>query len=230
MSRRLAMITSLCLGLSGMLAQASTVAYLDVSTSHGYADTIAINGMNAGDNGQFYGHHIAEDGFTLSANMLGDSTMPRLGGSLQISNATNDEVEYVVGFLMPLMDVVPGDYEWDASLTLSITGIDGSVRSLAEEPIWASSVGGNFLGSMFTNPFELAFEGPGTAAIQDAISGGISYLDADMLSVRYAFALSPGDTVVFGGSLGFIPSPGALCLLGLAALSARRRRRTASPA
>ncbi len=230
MNRPAMIFTAICFGLCPMLAQASTVAYIDVSTSNGYADTFAINGIDTGGNGEFYGHNMAENDFTLSANMLGDSSMPRLGGSLHVSNSTNQEVEYVIGFLMPLMDVDAGTYDWDASLTMTITGIDGSIRSITEEPIWAAMVGDHDIGTMFTNPFELAFEGPGTASIDNAISGNMNYLGGEYMSVQYSFSLSAGDTVAFGGSMGFVPAPGALCLLGLAAIAGRRRRRSTSSA
>ncbi len=229
MNLRIMTITSICIAASAAGVQASPISYLDVSTSNGYSDTIAIDGIDAGSNGTYYGQNIASEDFTLSLNLLGDSTMPRLGGNLQISNSTDQELEYVVGFLMPLMDVAAGTYDWDASLTIALTGVDGSIRSISEEPIWAASVGDHFIGEMYTNPFELAFEGPGTASINEALSGEIDFLDGDYLSVRYSFSLSAGDTVVFGGSFGFVPAPGALAVLGLAALAGRRRRRSASP-
>ena len=211
--------------LAAGTASAETYGLLDISSSTGFFDTINVAGIDVTEDGVLFSHQVADDDFTVAANYLGEPSNGVLGGSLQVANASANDIEFVIGFVMPLDDFEPGFVNWAASVTAALTGIDGTVRSLAGEPIWAASVGGTLLGTMLLDPFELTTTGLGTTAAEEWLSGSLDWNGGDTMTIRYAFSLSAGDSVVFGGARGFVPAPGAVALLGLAVITGHRRRR-----
>ncbi|MBG84766.1 MAG: hypothetical protein CMJ40_09510 [Phycisphaerae bacterium] len=219
--------------LAGVTAivNAEPISYLDINTSTGYSSNVSIDGIDIGNGNHYYGNQTATESFTVVTNMVGDSNTPMLGGNVQIANASSSDIDFVIGFYLPAEELDAGSYDWAGSISLALTGIDASLSSLLDTPVWSSGIGDVEMGTLLVDPFELAFDGLGSQATEEAISGMIDWNgDSGMLSVEFAFNLSAGDSVVFGTSLGFVPAPGAVSLLGLALLSGRRRRRSASPA
>ena len=218
------LLTSLVLG---GVTNADPISYLNISTDTGFSASEAIEGINVGNGNHYYGSQVTNESFTTVTNMVGDSDTPRLGGNVQISNTSTSEIEFVIGFYLPVTQQNPNSYDWGGSLTLALTGIDASLRSLVDSPIWTGTLNDIEMGSMLAAPFELSFSGLGSQATEDALSGLIDWNgDSGYLAIQYAFSLSAGDTVVFGGSLGFIPVPGAISLLLMTMISGRSRRRS----
>ena len=213
------------------MVSAEPISYLDISASTGYSSNVSIDGIDVGNGNHYFGNQTATESFTIVTNMVGDSNTPMLGGNVQIANASSSDIDFVIGFYLPATELDAGSYDWAGSMSLALTGIDASLSSLLDTPVWSAGIGNVELGDLLVDPFEMGFDGLGSQATEEAISGLIDWNgDSGMLSVRYAFNLSAGDSVVFGTSLGFVPAPGVISILGLAMLSRRSRRRSTSPA
>ncbi len=211
--------------------QASPISSLEIATSTGFSESQNITGLDVGNGNYYYGNQTTDDSFTVTTNMVGDSGTPRLGGNIQVSNASTSEIDFVIGFYLPVNEQNAGEFDWSGSMTLALTGIDASISSLVDNPVWTAELNNIEMGTMLVDPFEIGFSGTGTEAVDDAISGSIDWNgDSGTLFVELAFSLSQGDTAVFGTSLGFVPAPGAISLLAMALVFGRSRRRSACSA
>ena len=213
-------------GLLALNAQGDTIALMDVSASTGFAETYAIAGTEIGNEQQLFSQQIIDDSFSVNANFVGSPENAFIGGGFQIANSTAGQIDFTLEFLLPINELESSLNDWAGSLTIAITGFDASIQSLLNEPIWAAAANGELMGTMLTDPFEMSVDGFGTDSIAAAIDGSTPFAGGGFLAVRYAFSLSAGDSVVFGGSLGYVPAPGAIALLGLASLIGPRRRRS----
>lgn len=212
-------------------AIAEPISYLDIQTSTGYSSNVSIDGIDIGGGNNYYGDQTTSDSFTIVTNMVGDSNIPVLGGNIQVANASSSDIDFVIGFYMPVTQQDAGSYDWAGSISLALTGIDASLSSLIDTPVWSAGIDDIELGTLLSDPFEMGFSGTGSQSTQEAISSLIDWNgDSGMLSIGLSFNLSAGDTAVFGTSLGFIPTPGAICLLAITMIGGRSRRRSACPA
>ena len=224
-------IPSLALALLATTASAGPISYLDIETSNGFSSNQSIEGIDVGNGSNYYGNQTTTESLSIVTNMVGNSDVPTLGGNIQVANGSTSDIDFVIGFYMPLTQQDADVYDWAGSMTLALTGIDASLSSLLDTPVWSSSIDDIELGVLLVDPFEMSFSGIGSESTQEAISGLIDWNgDSGMLFVELAFNLSAGDTAVFGTSLGFIPAPGALCLLAITMIGGRTRRRSTSPA
>ena len=226
MSFKQMIMAMLPVGLLALNAQGDTIALMDVSASTGFAETYAIAGTEIGNEQQLFSQQIIDDSFSVNANFVGSPENAFIGGGFQIANSTAGQIDFTLEFLLPINELESSLNDWAGSLTIAITGFDASIESLLNEPIWAAAANGELMGTMLVDPFEMGVDGFGTESIAAAIDGSTPFEGGGYLAIRYAFALSPGDSVVFGGSLGYIPAPGALALLGMASLIGPRRRRS----
>ena len=216
----------LLLGILTLNAQGDTIALMDVTASTGFAETYSINGTDVGNDQELFSQQIIDDNFSVNANFIGSTDNAFLGGGFQIANSSAGQIDFTLEFLLPVAELDVTLNDWAGSLTIALTGFDASIQSLLNEPIWAAAANGQLMGTMFADPFEMAVSGSGTDSISEAIDGSTPFAGDGMLAVRYAFSLSAGDSVVFGGSLGYVPAPGAIALLGLASMMGPRRRRS----
>ena len=202
-----------------------TVGFFDISCSNGFNEEVNVVGVDVGGNQSLYTYQTAQPDFLINSMLLGNSVNPFLGGSVQLTNNTlADDLNFQVNFAFPTNEFTTALSLWDASATIVIAGLNPSIQSLPGEPVWSAAIEGELLGTMFVNPFNLSLSGEGTAAIDEALSGTTPFNGGE-LGLRLSFTLSPGDTVAFGTSVGFIPTPGAIAVLGLSLVSGRSRRR-----
>ena len=225
-SMRHLMLTMPMLGVLAFNAHGDTVAIMDLTASTGFAETYSIEGTDVGNDQQLFSQQIIDDSFSVNANFIGSPDQAFLGGGFQIANSTAGQIDFSLEFLLPVTQMDMALNDWAGSLTIALTGFDASIQSLLNEPIWAAAANGELMGTLFADPFEMSVEGFGTESIAAEIDGSTPFAGGGMLAVRYAFSLSAGDSVVFGGALGYVPAPGAIALLGLASMMGPRRRRS----
>jgi len=92
-------------------------------------------------------------------------------------------------------------------------------------PIWNYLVNGNVVTSLFAQGYNLGNSG-GTSSESLNINGApLAGLSPSSIGITMNFDLTPGDTLQLTGTFAYIPAPGCLALLSLAALAGRSRRR-----
>ena len=118
----------------------------------------------------------------------------------------------------------------DASLALTNMDFSGNANmdSFDGQSIVQALLGNSQVASVFDAPYELETVGPFSSIVDDDSSETMpGVFPADTISALTSFTLSPGDllNITYLVDVTTIPAPGAIALLGLAALSGRRRRR-----
>ena len=172
---------------------------------------------------------------TLTWHMMVDPD-PFVQGTFSVSNDSSVTREYVVDFVLPISPAIPNasyiagsvsgtitDSNGDGSATVASTGggsiynafIDGApIRTLLTgSSFGVSSAFGstNFGPESFGYPIG-SLTGPGAST---------------SIALQFRFSLSAGDTASFSSIfvVNPIPAPGAMALLAIGGLCARRRRR-----
>ena len=172
---------------------------------------------------------------TLTWHMMVDPD-PFVQGTFSVSNDSSVTREYVVDFVLPISPAIPNasyiagsvsgtitDSNGDGSATVASTGggsiynafIDGApIRTLLTgSSFGVSSAFGstNFGPESFGYPIG-SLTGPGAST---------------SIALQFRFSLSAGDTASFSSIfvVNPIPAPGAMVLLAIGGLCARRRRR-----
>jgi MYXO-CTERM domain-containing protein len=135
-------------------------------------------------------------------------------------------VEVVLPIGMPMGSSLIG-----GSVSGSLTDVNGNGATFtalgggAYSALADGSVAASLLSGVTVNagPFGSALIGPDSfgTPIPSQPYGAIN----STMAIRYEFSLTAGDSVALAGSFVAVPGPGAVALLGLAGLVARRRRR-----
>ena len=176
-------------------------------------------------------------GFTLTWNLLA-STRPFIIGNMVLTNTGTTTQDFFVDLVLPLSGTISHSYV-GASVSASVTDLNGNGATL-------SSLEGDGMFAAIT-----AFGGPsesraGTLLTAATLSAGpsasASFLPASFgtpipsqlhgpvsenIAVKFRFSLTAGDSAAFTSifMVEAVPAPGAIAILGLAGLTASRRRR-----
>jgi uncharacterized protein (TIGR03382 family) len=128
------------------------------------------------------------------------------------------------------MDVLPANASFYAiagtnnleSLTAGNVTLSSTNAFGAGLPIWSFLVDGGTHDTLFPAPYSLSTSGTQAQSADDL--GPMAGTPSN-IGIRLVFDLSPGAEINFNGTFQYIPTPGALALLGLAGVIGRRRRR-----
>jgi hypothetical protein len=149
-----------------------------------------------------------------------------------LAETANPAANHLQFSILVSMDTLPANaigYIIGAANNLASTGEGPGVLSTTNEfgagnALWTYQVNGSTLTTLFNSPYSLTTAtNPGTNSSSSG-SGGVLAGVPNNIGIRLVFDLSPGEEVEFNGNFAYIPSPGALLLLGLAGLTSRRRR------
>jgi len=129
------------------------------------------------------------------------------------------------------IDTLPADaIAYGVGATNNLTSLTGENVTLsstnefgAGAPIWSFLVDGSPIHSLYPAPYSLSTST--TQADTPADGFGLMSGVPSSIGIRLVFELSPGAEVLFNGTFQYVPTPGALALLGLAGVIGRRRRR-----
>ncbi len=171
-------------------------------------------------------------GVTLNFNLNGDPD-PLISGNLTVENPFLPTVDVVLQVLLPIAPQLTNGSEMQGSAAIGLTTDSGggSISSINNVPLWQGLIDGAPVGpsaSMFFDPFVLQNAGLGSSSssanfgLPNAIAG------PDVLNnigIEIAFALTQNDQASITSVFNVVPAPGAIALLGVAALMTRRRRR-----
>lgn len=180
----------------------------------------------------FYGTaqaNVAEGSHSIGWDMLVNPD-PFIIANLVYTNVSgltqNVIVEVILPIGMPMASTLIGG-SVSGSLTdgngngATFTALgSGAYAALADGSVAASLLSGV---SVNAGPFGSALIGPDSfgTPIPSQPYGAIN----STMAIRYEFSLTAGDSVSLAGSFVAVPGPGAVALLGVAGLVARRRRR-----
>ena len=180
----------------------------------------------------FFGNaqaNVAEGSHSIGWDMLVNPD-PFIIANLVYTNVSggtqNVTVEVVLPIGMPMSSTLIGgsvsgsltDANGDGATFTALGG--GAYTALADGSVAASLLSGV---SVNAGPFGSALIGPDSfgTPIPSQPYGAIN----STMALRYEFSLTAGDSVSLAGSFVAVPGPGAVALLGVAGLVARRRRR-----
>ena len=166
-------------------------------------------------------------------------TDPLLNSFIAFQNNTNATQIYTITVLLPVSPI-PGASLMDGSVGGSVTDADGNgtatAAAIAGSSIYQGLVDGApaFGPASALLPFPYAASVPvggSTAAIGPASFGQPIPIPgpgvASTIGIQLQFSLTAGDSIALTSFFRVVPvpTPGALALLGMAGLTARRRRR-----
>jgi hypothetical protein len=167
----------------------------------------------------------------------GEATGVMLGANFTIRNnlaeVANPAANHLQFSILITMDVLPAGasfYGVGATNNLLSTGTGPGVVSTTNQfnpgsAMWTYLIDGSSLTTLYNSGHSLSTPtNPGTLA-ENASSGGPLAGVPSNIGIRLDFDLSPGDEVTFTGTFAYIPAPGALAALALAAIRRSRRRR-----
>ena len=180
----------------------------------------------------FYGNaqaNVAENGHSIGWDMLVNPD-PFIIANLVYTNVSgltqSVTVEVVLPIGMPMGTTLIGgsvsgsltDGNGDGATFTALGG--GAYTALADGSVAATLLSG---AAVNAGPFGSALIGPDSfgTPIPSQPYGAIN----STMAIRYEFSLTAGDSVSLAGSFVAVPGPGAVALLGVAGLVARRRRR-----
>ncbi|MEO0964234.1 MAG: hypothetical protein AAFY08_03860 [Planctomycetota bacterium] len=159
---------------------------------------------------------------------------PFVAYAIAFTNMTSSTMDFVFEFTINSSEtIVNPEIEGAVAVTLLDTGsadgvgiTDGSA-SLGlgtESGLYNAIVDGTVVRSMLTS----LVVPPNPNVTLDTFANEVSAVDLnlnDQFGIRYAFSLTPGDTVTFNGSFELIPEPGAFALVaaGLGVIGFRHR-------
>jgi len=170
----------------------------------------------------------------------GAETGARIGSAFTVQNNRPDGLTpadnhlfFSIMVTLPISPLAVGtSFFGNGGMTLTIddspNNFPGELKSVGG-PMWNYRVNGSDVASLFPSGFVLGgSDGPTTASTSGNLSAAqtapLVGMTPTTLGIRLDFDLTPGERVTFNGVFGFVPTPGALALLGLAGLTSRRRR------
>lgn len=177
----------------------------------------AINWNSTSDPDPSVGSALLISGLTIENNMA------------DLGPGTN-HLQFVLQLTLPVYaSNLPATVVGNAGMTLNITpGSPGILTTVGNNSIWNAQINGATVGSLYNPGFVLGgSSGPATASTNPGqqIAPFNFNNPINTIGIRIVFDLTPGETVTFNDTFQFIPTPGALALLGLAGLAGGRRRR-----
>lgn len=149
---------------------------------------------------------------------------------VQTGNPAQNHLQFSILVSMNTLPANAVGYLIGAANNLTSTSSTPGVLSTTNEfgagnALWTYQVNGSNIATLFNSGYSLTpASNPGTVS-DSAGSGGVLAGVPNNIAIRLVFDLSAGEEVSFNGNLAYIPTPGALVLLGLAGLVSRRRRR-----
>ncbi len=233
---------AVCLGASvtaSASADAPILSLLVDTGMFGKQSNLTPNSVSASGTGTYYGSIIgASDVWSLDYNLLanGSPTSAWNQGGITFRNLTDTVRDFHITLLMPLSSVGATSSVYNGSLggSLVTDANGGQFTSLAGLPLYQSSAGGVGIASLHNNPISITRTTAGASSIGYQAFGGTSPSlpgPEFITNIAYQlhFSLTGGDTVVFTAAIGGlgtpVPAPGALALLGAAAVTGLGRRR-----
>lgn len=229
------------------LGVAATLALTTLASADGPAVTLNINGgsstlsgtATAAANIYNYSGSLSDAGglwsfgYDFNASNMADFQTSFVSGNFVLINAGSTARDFSITLTLPVMVSGAKNTLYGGSVAGSmIADADGGTFStLGTTPVWAASTNGasiaNLLNapvSVTASPFQAA--SIGSASFGEPIPSASGPNLSTNLAITFTFRLGAGDSAAFTSVLvAQVPAPGAVALLGVAGLVARRRRR-----
>jgi hypothetical protein len=150
------------------------------------------------------------------------------------ANPNQNRLQFSIMVTMPVMPSVgPTQFFGSGAMLLTIDESPNNyagILSAPNGPIFNYMINGVDVASLFPAGFQMGgTNGPTTAGTSGNLTatqtGPLTGIHPTTMGIRLDFELTPGEQVSFTGVFGFIPGPGGLALLAVAALRQSRRRR-----
>lgn len=198
-----------------------------VTASNGYMQTLNPMGTPTGGmNPAEYNHmfSMGDSDFNIDFDFNADGDVDSmfgafLGTGFTLMNNSDAKIDFTIEISLNLTGFISPTAMFGGNGQFTLTGDGGSVSALPGTSLYSAFAGGNLVHSDFAAPFSQGV--PGNFGTN---FGGLSQ-DADSLSAIFSFSLTDGEQLTHTGSIGGVPAPGALALLGIAGVAGRRRRR-----
>ncbi len=201
------------------------VGIVNITSSNGFNQTASLDGIPLGDGSMYWTHQLNSDDFTVSTTMVGNPEAASIGTVLQVVNGSTAMLQFNIAFSMTLEALPVGISEWVASQSVTLGGIDSTLSSIIDLPLWSVTLGDVETAVLFETPFSLNAGSEGSIAVAQNGSGSVFLTGGDSLGVHYHFELDAGATVAFSGGFATIPVPASIALLGCWFIPVGRRRR-----
>lgn len=230
-SAQAAPIVNFAIGVNGGTGGNYNAAFNQLSVAGGIPGTHTVAGSHlSGGGSSVPGEWSIEWDFLVDDDPTGGPGAEgvNFNPAFTVQNTSNANLQFSILVSMAVLPSSADVYAFGASNNLaSLSGGQVTMSTTnafgANAPIWDFQLNGSSVGTQFPAPHTLttsqtqAENGPGGFGV-----GGGS---PSTIGVRLVFDLSPGAEINFNGTFQYIPTPGALALLGLAAVAGRRRRR-----
>lgn len=181
--------------------------------------------------GQASATNIADTGHQIGWDLLVNPD-PFIIANLVYTNTSGATQVVGVEVVLPIGMAMPSTLI-GGSVSGSVTDGNGNgatLASFAGGSVYSAIVDGSATAASLLTGFSVSTGNYGSALIGPASFGTpipsqpYGAINTSM-AIRYEFTLTAGDSVSLAGSFVAVPTPGAVALLGLAGLVARRRRR-----
>ena len=197
------------------------------------------NTVSASGTGSYYGTVLgASDIWSLDYSLLaqGSAFSAWNQGSITFRNLTAEVRDFHITLIMPVATSASMTSLYNGSLggSLIANAGGGQFTSLSGLSLFQSSANGNAIASLFNSPLSVTRTTAGASSIgYQAFGGTTPSLPGPEfvgnIAYQLHFSLTGGDAVVFTAALGGlgtpVPAPGALALVGVAAVTGLGRRR-----
>lgn len=173
------------------------------------------------------GHSVGAVGMSYSLVGIPD---PRISGSFTVENFTNDTIDVELMVTLPISPSVPAPSIMTGSVAVGMTADEdgGLLTALPDTAFWQAMIDGTVVGGSTDLLSSLAIVQVGTGSAPGQSEGFSQLPGPEALSsigILVSFSLTAGEQMSFTSVFNVVPGPGGLVVLGLAAVSFRRRRR-----
>ena len=226
---------------------AATLALSMSASADGPAVTLNINGSGSTLNGTStaaaniynYSGSLSDAGglwsfgWDFNASNMADFQTSFVSGNFVLINTGDTARDFSISLTLPVLVSGAKNTLYGGSVAGSIIGDadGGSFSTIGSAPVWAATTNGVSIANLLVapvsvtaNPFQAA--SVGSASFGEPIPSSWGPNLSTNLAITFTFRLGAGDSAAFTSVLvAQVPAPGAVALLGVAGLLARRRRR-----